>query len=83
MAFKIDTNIIHAARMNCLKCNYGRNPDFVMIHLIHREHFLEELLSSTNIYIPNIHDLKIFGMQIIWTMEIRESDCICTYKNIK
>jgi len=62
----------------------GKFPDFVMINP-EAKHLLKEQfanLANTVTFDERVNEMKIFGMQIIWTETVELDKPVCTYKSV-
>lgn len=62
----------------------GKYPDFIMINLEAKYMFKQYLArfgSDAISFDEKIDEMKIFGMQIIWTKFVELDKPICTYKS--
>lgn len=65
------------------RANRGYSPDYVMIHPCNKQSLILESNSTLSQPIVCITDNehKIFGIKIIWSENVKDTECICTYNS--
>lgn len=62
--------------------SYGKYPDYFMIHPCNRGSIIDDMIKQTGGYLPNgIESISIFGIKVIWTVDVGEKEIICTSKS--
>lgn len=71
--------IIWRHRQNSIRKNLNE-PNFVMIHPIHKGDLYQCAMNESVSLFNEGRLKKIFGMQVIWTDDIEESEIIPTFR---
>ena len=76
----ITINMIWKKRGECAY-NNGKYPDNVMLHPSQKRNIESEVMQTSVIEIQESKKQRLFGMKVIWTYEIEETDIIFTYNS--